>query len=282
MKNENKYNKLFNSFEYRHYLFLRILKTHESAIPDLVVLCNKYRLMSSNKGRLRDEAAESDQDLIDDWDKEVSLHWRQTVLNRTKNLYIKGLADKKDEFTSDIKKFCRSVSLSNDWFLSVAALVLRGVLCPPIYNLRIFYEYDDKETELSLRLNPSTTIQDIEAAWPEIQAKQKVLYPSFKKINFTKKSYKHLQDLINVVGRFNLTEEERNPGSTYYERELLKRGMYGERNIEVKQSGGKIKHPKVKSKKTYREIARITNPRKSIKKEANRLIQLRKRWVLKK
>ena len=76
-------------------------------------------------------------------------------------------------------------------------LVISAWFFPPYRNLdissakRLF-----GQKKVSLILNPDTSLKDIEDAWPEIKKEQEKLWPNYKKINLTKKSYSNLNIAI--------------------------------------------------------------------------------------
>jgi len=267
-KSSPKFNvkKHLNAFKHSQYLFLRTMITDKHTLP-----------RNSNKeGGLfyQDEGATSDTNLMED--HMLSFGWRVSVLRKTVS-EINGLFGKKDEFLTEIRKFSNFFNLGEEWILPLATLVLRGILCPPLFNLKITSGVSDEKGWVYLELGPNTSLSDIELAWPEIKARQSALWPNFKKTNFTKKSFEHLREYLKINDRSNLSEEEKNPNLNNYELLVFKAGQYNLLKTLRKESGEKTKSLKPKTKKTYREIAKEINPTKNNGREANRLAQLKRR-----
>jgi len=98
--------------------------------------------------------------------------------------------DLRSEFFHDVLGLAQGSGLGNEWLSTLVSLIIDHWFFPPIHNLNI--KPDEGKKRVVLELNPDTSIDDIMVAWEEIQHYQKKLYPGFKKVNFTKKSFKHL------------------------------------------------------------------------------------------
>ncbi|MBI2057939.1 MAG: hypothetical protein HYT63_03070 [Candidatus Yanofskybacteria bacterium] len=185
-------------------------------------------------------------------------------------------------FFDYIDKFLLKHNLGKEWDLAITTYLITGFICPPIFNLQIEEAEDEfKKKRVVLLLNPDTTIEDIKNQWDVISKRQKELWPDFKKASLRKTSFRNLLKYAQAEAkRYNLTDEERWPGFDDYERMMIKRGRYKE-VVKLRREGKiKVKPLKTKNKKTNAELAReITQIRdkKGLKREANKLSQLKRR-----
>jgi hypothetical protein len=80
-----------------------------------------------------------------------------------------------------------------EWIPTLITLIIDRWFFPPRYNLHI--RSDERimgKGRVVLELNPDTSIEDVEAAWPAIEKKQKELWPNHKKTNLHKKAIENL------------------------------------------------------------------------------------------
>ena len=200
-----------------------------------------------------------------------------------KELSLLGWSEEKAEsFWSTINIFLGQYGLGQEWFETLTILVLTQKLCPPRSNFSIDKSFNRLYTErVVLVLNPDTSIEDLKDGWSEIQAYQKIFWPEFKKTNLNKTKFTNLLRYLTAEhGRFNFADEEKFKGLSPYQIMMAKQGRYNEVIRSRKEHGLKVKRVKPKNKKTYKELAwdftHIKNNKK-LKKEANKLSQLKKR-----
>lgn len=103
------------------------------------------------------------------------------------------------KFYDDINLFIKKHKLGEEWFLTMADYIISSWICPPFHNLDI----RNHKKRIVLELNPDTSLDDIKSVWGEIKKQQKELWPSFRKINFTKKSFKNLSIVVLDMERKN-------------------------------------------------------------------------------
>jgi hypothetical protein len=228
------------------------------------------------------------------------------------------------EFLKVISAILMAYDFGDEWRETLIAFVLTGSFCPPILNLYIdklpvepIEMQPDKartdrilldpampekikkltakprmmryKSRMILHLNPDTSIEDIENAWPTIKQSRGELRPRFKAINLTKNSFWTLSEQIRLRAEKQfITDKEKYSAFSYYEKQLLKQGhpmreVLGYRS-GIKQGGGKSlrKSIKIKQKRTDADFIKQTRPgikKNDIRKAVNRLRQQRSRML---
>jgi hypothetical protein len=85
------------------------------------------------------------------------------------------------EYSKDIKDILKINNLGDEWFITIADIIISGYKEPPQYNLAIYS--DPERHKLNLEIGPNTSLADVVEAWGYIKSKQQ------KNFNKTKKSY---------------------------------------------------------------------------------------------
>jgi len=89
-----------------------------------------------------------------------------------------------------IKEIILNNHLGDEWISPILDAIVGGYIYPPSYNLDIFDNASTKE--LSVKLNASTSLEDIREAWPEIRKKQRTIFGKIKQTYFGKKTGRNL------------------------------------------------------------------------------------------
>ena len=190
------------------------------------------------------------------------------------------LADKKS-FLDSIPYFLRKNDLDGGWENSIITFLLQGIICPPVFNLRLEINQDRLDRgKIVMLLNPNTSPKDIKTAWDEIERMQKQSWPSKyrRKNNVTQNK---ISDIIKYwqieLGKYRLTEKEKFSGLDGFQRLLAKQGKYEEVVKLRRQSGLKSPQLKIRTKKTDAELAKRVDGISSKKKGSQLARQRRKR-----
>jgi hypothetical protein len=101
-------------------------------------------------------------------------------------------AKERDEFMGEIREILTHADLGEEWWLTIAVTVLQGWFFPPMDNFYMRSAGDIPKKRVVLELNPDTSIEDIKEAWATIKNRQKKLWPNFRRINLTTKSFTNL------------------------------------------------------------------------------------------
>jgi hypothetical protein len=184
------------------------------------------------------------------------------------------------DFLKEINGIREALSWGREWEETLIAYTMTGILCPPIFNLYI----EKKEVRMppsegwgklrvSLILNPDTSLDDIENAWPEIEEAKRSLWPNFKSFNLSKNSSKHLNEQIEMIREklIPISDKEKYGALSEWEESMLKRGepikavlQYRAKRKSQGLSSGKS--VRVKNKRTNIGIVKKTQNIKSPKK----------------
>jgi len=179
-----------------YIFFLKLLNFRKDFLIDLEKLQNKWPSKYRKKP------------LGFAWD-----YKREEVIKKRKLAYSQRIKfinsikkkDKAPDFYKDINDFLKKYDFGYEWFTSIINYVVSLWLFPPLYNLDI----ENSDKRVLITLNPDTSLDDIRAAWPKIKKKQKELWPNFKKINLTQKSFKNLNIAIrDLEERYTKPKEE--------------------------------------------------------------------------
>ena len=260
----------FKVFLKNEYIFLRLLATNYRFSNELGKI---FTVFNPSKG-------------LTDLKLSEPVHLCFIKENEIRSEAIKKLsrwsAEKASLFESKINILLNRYGWGQEWFTTLVLLVLTQKLCPPRFNLHIDNGFNRLYSKrVILILNPDTSIEDLKDNWTEIQTLQEVLWPDFKKTNLNKKRFSNLLTHLETEhSRHNLGDEEKYPGLGYYERTMAKAGKYAEMVKQRKLSKEKVKPLKIKNKKTYKEIVReltLIRNKETLKKEANKLSQLKRR-----
>lgn len=126
--------------------------------------------------------------------------------------FIKSLKEKNkfEKFCDDIYDFLKKYGLGLEWSDTIIDVIVSAWFFPPFRNFDILCRGAKNKKRVGLILNPDTSLEDIENAWPEIKTMQKESWPDFKKINITKKSFTNLDIAIKDMEKrlFGNKEEE--------------------------------------------------------------------------
>ncbi len=111
---------------------------------------------------------------------------------------LKKMTQEKKDFTedylTDIRKLLLAYDLGDEWVKTIYFVMGVGELVPPQLNFNLITKGDNKQKmRVVLELNPDTSLEDIEAAWPQIKKEQRELWPNFKHFNLTRKTKEHLE-----------------------------------------------------------------------------------------
>jgi len=88
------------------------------------------------------------------------------------------------EFYSKVKEVTKKYGLGDEWSQTIALMVIKGVVVPPVYNLAIEANLIDKK--VIIKLNSTTTLEDISEAWNEIKKGKEEVFGKSKKEYFSK------------------------------------------------------------------------------------------------
>lgn len=100
--------------------------------------------------------------------------------------FIKNLTrERKQELFNKIATIITDNKMGKEWTYSLMDFVISGFFMPPIYNLRIVS--DENKKELNIRLNPTTSLEDIKEAWGSIEKAKVKLFGEVQRKYFTKK-----------------------------------------------------------------------------------------------
>jgi len=127
-----------------------------------------------------------------DWDRFLDLII-QCKTNRSKFFAIFDEVERND-FYNRIDRILINNKLGIEWRYSLVDVVISGLFIPPIYNLAI--QSDIKNKTLNLKLNASTSLQDIKDAWGAVEKEKIRVFGKINRRNITKKS---LENLITLA-----------------------------------------------------------------------------------
>lgn len=158
-----------------------------------------------------------------DWDRFIDLQI-QCKTNRLKFFEVFDEVERND-FFNRIDRILIDNKLGIEWRYSLADIVISGLFIPPIYNLDI--QSDIKNRVLNLKLNASTSLQDIKDAWDTIEKEKIRVFGKVNRRNITKKSLENLIILAkakeiqehnpeikgtDLIGRINPNPDDDLPG----------------------------------------------------------------------
>jgi hypothetical protein len=125
-----------------------------------------------------------------EWDELTKLI--STCTENRNQFFLHTNDDALKDFYELISHILDDNKLGEEWRFPLIDVVLNGFFIPPINNLGI--ESNLKEKSLRIRLNPSTSIEDIKDVWDLVEKAKKDIFPRANKRNITKKSVEHLID----------------------------------------------------------------------------------------
>lgn len=98
-------------------------------------------------------------------------------------------ADKRLDFLYDVRRVRKMLAVGDEWAPAIINLILRRYFYPPSENATIIEESSGRDApNLTIRVNPDTSIDDIRAIWKELRAAQKRLWPNYKAMKLDKRS----------------------------------------------------------------------------------------------
>lgn len=158
-----------------------------------------------------------------------------------------------------------------EWKDTLTTFITTGILCPPIYtfHLEMIPAKSDKKSSkklVKIILSPETSIDELRLAWKlQIQDMKNEGWPDFKKVNLADGLKKNLVEEVAVAEvKDNLTHEFMFPDLNEIERQAT-RGktdpeavkkiamVYRRKMRDIEHV--KVKSVKVRTKKTYNDIA---------------------------
>lgn len=116
------------------------------------------------------------------------LQKRSDEINERMMLFLENCSkEKRDDLTLSIEKILNDNELGEEWFISIANIIISGWLYPPTYNL--FVKSNSKNKKISIELNKTTTLEDIKEAWNDYINKEKIkIFGKNKQTYFGKKT----------------------------------------------------------------------------------------------
>lgn len=129
-----------------------------------------------------------------DWDKLFEV-LKQCGVNRA-NLFKLFNKEDRGYFYKLIDQILIDNKLGTEWTYPLIDLVISGIFMPPIYNLVI--QSNKEHRALCIKLNPSTSIEDIKDAWGLIQSQKKIVFKGISRRNLTDKSVDHLVTKVKM------------------------------------------------------------------------------------
>lgn len=90
-------------------------------------------------------------------------------------------------FGDDLRDLLKIGQFGAEWIDTLATTIIYRWFFPPMYNLHITIQGDITRKRVVLKLNPDTSLKDIEAAWGYIKNLQQGGWPGYSKTNFSKK-----------------------------------------------------------------------------------------------
>jgi hypothetical protein len=200
----------------------------------------------------------------------------------------------KKKIQGDILKIMMQAKLGREWLNPLTTFVILGIMLPPIHSFSIEKEpisILEKASDLTRQyrvkivLDPDATIDEIRAAWPEIQRFSKEGWPNVKKVNLSKNFNTHLKEYLTMLSKKekvlpfkpNDGYEEILARQTQDADELLKlvkrhrNGKMEQDNIKAKP----ISRKKVTENKTARDVSREVYGSKTKKNEKKSIDMIR-------
>lgn len=180
-----------------------------------------------------------------------------------------------------------------EWKDTLVTLITTDILCPPIFTFHFGMTPANSDRKLDKRLvkivlSPETSIDEISLAWKlQIKKMKKDGWSDFKKVNLTAGLKKNLMEEVAVhKAKNDLSTDFRYPDLSQMETIKIKGKEHDPEEVKkivteyrrrLKQvENVSVKPLKIRSKKTYRDIAQElhgTLKNKDIKKKANLLRQ---------
>ena len=284
MKNENvREQRRWKMMLKNIHLFLRTATSISYFVPSLKELYLTYSPLKNEFGFTLELA-------------DHSLQHPEGIIKQCEELVRYMPAAQQAELLKQIDGLLKMCDLGEEWKGTMIAIVVSGILCPPVFNLYLGKESIEAGSNLFLdlvsrprvflALNPDTSIDDIKNSWPEVEQLQRSLRPKFKGFNITKNSTKELVEQIRFLSQKNVSEKEQYAELSSYEEQLWKQEKrHGKSDDDIRkilnkrptEDGSVRKSVKIKKQKTDREVVKMLHPRKS-KKERDRIVnQIRKR-----
>lgn len=162
------------------YIFELTFWTKKEALGLLVRLCELYNPNGLAGSNMQAPLKSPDKKEFKDAFRDYRRKFQQSLK------IIQGWKpQKRTTFLKEIDSLLEMTSLGKEWRLSLITAILQSWFFPPIYNLNI----EETQKRVLLELNPDTSVDDIKAAWEEIARRKKQLWPNFKKMNLTKKTF---------------------------------------------------------------------------------------------
>lgn len=198
MSMENKH--IFKNVLKSQYLFEQRYWTKEKCVESLGHLFERYNPNGLEgldiKAPLR---SSNEQEAVDSF-QESRKRFAQSL--QTINEWD---TPKRNIFLNEIDKLLDVWDLGKEWRLPMITIVLQSWFFPPLHNLSI----ERVGKRISLELNSDTSVDDIKAAWEEIDRKKVKLWPDFpKRKNLTKKSFGYLSIAVRDRIEHVLPEEK--------------------------------------------------------------------------
>lgn len=98
-------------------------------------------------------------------------------------------SEKLQKLSKSIQQILEDNKLGNEWFNSIADIIISNYFCPPFYN---FHIASDIKNKVSIEINATTSLEDIKKGWGFVKAKQLGAFGKQKKNYFSKKRSEHL------------------------------------------------------------------------------------------
>ncbi len=229
---------------------------------------------------------------------------REDITEKSLHAVYRWKESREDEFLGHIDTLLRIYNLGKEWRATLIAYALKGILCPPVYNLHVDQERvpmfsqknkdaDKRFRRLGIRtiliLNPDTSFKDIQDAWPEVKKLQERSWLKFKSANITTETKKQFRDLIKVnAAKKKISDKERIKELSFFEEQLFLRKHRGNEGAakkaiaEYRKKQGIRKSVKIKNKRTDEEaIKKVFNLKdaREIEREIGRIRKIRERLL---